>query len=73
VEKLFESAQGIFLLLQIGVFIATPIVLSKVNKAYINGIHDDLKNIRDDMKTLREEITGMNQNFIDHLSSHGKR
>jgi len=62
--------QGVFLLLQIAVFIATPIVLTKKNSQHTNGMKNGMQFLKDEIKEVKDSVENLNQNFIEHLNLH---
>jgi hypothetical protein len=65
--------QGVFLLLQIAVFIATPIVLTKKNSQHINGMKNGMQFLKDEIKEVKDSVENLNQNFIEHLNLHASK
>jgi hypothetical protein len=68
-----QIVQGAFLLLQIAVFIAVPIVLTKKNSEHINGMKNGMQFLKDKIENVENAVEKINQNFIEHLNLHAAK
>jgi hypothetical protein len=68
-----QIIQGVFLLLQIAIFIATPIVLTRKNSEHMNGMKSGMQFLKDKIENVEKAVEKVNQNFIEHLNLHAAK